>query len=107
MARHPEMDRWTAAATERLRARFAEDGVVRAEYVVGFVEPYGVSVWLGTETDAQRDKLAARPGLRVSVSDVLAEVGMSESAYVFRGVVVQSEETVQRDYDGSWFYALR
>ena len=107
MAKHPEMDPWTEAATERLRARFADDGVVRAEYVVGFVKPYGVSVWLGTETDAQRDKLAAFPGLHASVADVLAEVGMTESEYVYRGVVVQSEETVQRDYEGSWFYALR
>jgi hypothetical protein len=107
MATPPRLNRWTEAATEHLRARFAEAGVVRVEYAVGFVRPYAVSVWLGTETDAQRDKLATRPQLRESVFEVLAEVEMSESEYVYRGVVVQSEETVQRDYEGSWFYALR
>ncbi len=107
MATPPRLNKWTAAATERLRAQFADAGVVHVEYVVGFVRPYDVSVWLGTETDTQRDKLATQPQLRESVSEVLAEVEMSDSDYVYGGVVVQSEETVQRDYEGSWLYALR
>jgi hypothetical protein len=97
-----ELNGWT----ERLRARFADAGVVRVEYVIGFVKPYHVTVWLGTESDAQRDELAT-PGLSAEVSSVLADVGMSGTDYSYGGAVVQSEETVTRDYEGSWFYALR
>ncbi len=50
-------DRWAVLdkARERLLATFRSAGVVHVEYVVGLVEPHEVSVWLGTETDAQRD----------------------------------------------------
>jgi hypothetical protein len=93
-------------AETRLSASFAGFGVARIEYVVGFVEPYEVSVWLGTETDAQRETLRRREGLHEEVGDALAAAGIDHTDGVFRGVVVQSQETGDRDYDGNWFSAL-
>jgi hypothetical protein len=95
------------AARGRLLAAFSEPGVDRVEYVVGFVGPYEVSVWLGTETDAERDSLARSEGLREDVARVLADCGLDRTDAVFGAAVVQSQETVDRDYEGSWFYALR
>lgn len=94
-------------AEVRLLDTFADSGVATIKYVVGFVEPYEVSVWLGTETDAQRDALGRRQGLHETVADALVASGIDGSDAVFDGVVVESQETVDREYEGSWFYALR
>ena len=103
------MDKWAVLedAERRLLDAYAGSGVMRIEYVVGFVEPYQVSVWLGTETDAQREALAPRNGLHEEVANALSASGINATDAVFNGVVVQSQETVDRDYEGSWFYALR
>jgi hypothetical protein len=77
------------------------------EYVVGFVHPYGVWVWLATSSDAERDGLGeGHPFLR-EVGEILTEAGLSVEDAHFEGTTVQSQETVDRDYEGSWFYALR
>lgn len=98
--------RWTGLqeAAPLLVAAFGGRGVVRVEYVAAFPQP-DVWVCLGTATDAQREALAADERLDDEVRQVLdlrCEVGIK-----VQGVTVQSEETVARDYDGSWFYALR
>jgi hypothetical protein len=82
-------------------------GIGRIEYVVGFVEPYSVWVWLGTETDAQRDALPGDRPLLDRVRDALEVAGLPLDQAHCEGVTVQSQETVDRDYDGSWFSALR
>jgi hypothetical protein len=78
--------------------------VVRVQFVGGLGDAprQGLSVWLGTLTDAERDALAAEPDL-ASTTRVLVE----RSGLFFRGVSVESQETVDRDYEGSWFYRLR
>lgn len=83
-------------------------GVVRIEYVVGFVEPYGVAVWLGTETDAQRDALSPVNPEIGTVRGVLQPL-LPDARYVgeINATAAQSQETVDREYRGSWFYALR
>jgi hypothetical protein len=103
------VDHWAVLkeAERRLIDAFAADGVVRVEYVVGFVKPYGVSVWLGTQTDAQRDALAPHDGLEKRVGEMLETCGIAETDAGFEGVAVQSQETVDRECEGSWFYALR
>jgi len=75
-------------AKGRLLTAFGNAGVTRIEYVVGFVEPYEVSVWLGTETDAQRDPLAERENLRDEVAEALVASGIEGTDGVFAGVVV-------------------
>jgi hypothetical protein len=81
--------------------------LTRVEYVPAFSPPWMVSVWLGVETDEDRDRLLRHPDLGDEVAAVLARCGLHEAGGVYDGVVVQSEETVRRDYEGSWFYAMR
>ena len=83
---------------------FSRDGVVRVEYVSAFPDQDDAWVWLGATTDAERDALASSD-LLVALRDVVRGVGFDSS--LISGVTVQSEQTVARDYAGSWFYALR
>ena len=82
-------------------------GIVGAEYVVGFVHPYKIHVWLVTFTDAEKDALHGSSPFLNEVRQVLDEAGLPWSEAHLDGTVVQSQETVDRDYEGSWFYALR
>lgn len=63
-----------------------------------------VWVWLGTSSDAERDSLATSHGLLGLVRRLLAD---EVDGIEVSGVTVQSDETVRRDFEGSWFYALR
>jgi hypothetical protein len=99
------------AALERAEPSLIEAlqsvGVNRIEYVVGFVHPYHVSVWLCTATDAQRDSLPSEPMYLDSVLRILSSAGLPAEDVGEVDTTSQSQETVDRDYDGSWFYALR
>lgn len=88
-----------------LRA-FAESGVTRIEYVSAFPSQGSAWVWLGTATDLERDALAgAQPQVLAEVRLIAERQGFA--AEQISGITVQSEETVTRDFEGSWFYALR
>ena len=97
--------RWDMLDTARsaVRAELADKGVARVDYVAALPDP-NVWVWLGTQTDAQRDTLATANDLLAQVRRVLAQ---EVTGIDVTGVTVQSEETVKRDYEGSWFYAMR
>jgi hypothetical protein len=99
------------AALERaeplLLDALAPEGVVRVEYVVGFVPPYDVWVWLGTATDAERDALPGDMPFLDTVLTALREAGLPVADGRTIGTTTQSQETVDRDYESSWFYALR
>lgn len=101
----------------------ADRGVDRVEYIVGFGKPRLGAVWLCTATDQERDLLSQ--GERIADPDVerqrdadgaavgatrlaLIEAGFTDDDLTdLRAVVVQSQETVDRDFRSSWFYALR
>jgi hypothetical protein len=96
------------AARPMLLAAFAANGVTQVDYVAVFPEIDGVSVWLCTTTDAERDALdlsSARPLVR----QIMLHVGFSEQALSGSGLGVtkQSQETVDRDFKGKWFYAMK
>lgn len=67
---------------------------------IGF-DPPEWSCWVVTSTDAERDRLTADAELNKRLASV-ARTGFPPDSFTF-----QSEETVRRDYEGSWFYAMR
>jgi hypothetical protein len=89
-----------------LLRRFKDSGVVRVEYVSAFPSQDDAWVWLGTATDAERDALTGSGPRLLCEARLIAE-RHGFPGHVVSGVSVQSEETVARDYEGSWFYALR
>lgn len=87
-----------------LRREFRDGGVDHVEYVIAFSPPFDFWVWLGTATDVERDELARHPGLNDRVQRLADRRGL---ATLFEGVTVESKETVDREYEGHWFYRLR
>ena len=103
--------RWELVEHARpaLLASFADRGVLRVEYVAAWPDLAGVAVWLCTDTDASRDALGVENPASVEVEAILRGCGLSDSDLA-PGLLVttaQSQETVDRDYRGSWFYAMR
>jgi hypothetical protein len=60
------------------------------------------SCWVVTDTDNERDALAGDSALRTTLNEAAARAGFAPDGFTF-----QSQETVDRDYEGSWFYAMR
>src|SRR5262245_54709832 len=86
---------------------FFHDGVTRVEYVSAFPDQQPFAVWLGTATDSEAVRLRKSLAIRTRVHDLLVAHGFEEQDLGELMVVVQSQETVDREYDASWFYALR
>jgi hypothetical protein len=82
-------------------------GINHIEYLVGFVKPYRIYVWLCTDTDAQRDALPDHDPFLEEVRSVIDQAGMPHDDAHVEGTEKQSQETVDRKYEGSWFNALR
>ena len=101
--------RWQVLANARpaFVDAFFDDGVVRVEYVSAFPDQQTFTVWLGTVTDSEAVRLRSSPSLRARVHDLLVAHGFEERDLSELIVVVQSQVTVDGEYDGSWFYALR
>jgi hypothetical protein len=59
------------------------------------------SCWVVTPTDGERDTLAFDAALKDRLASA-ANTVFPPNSFIF-----QSEETVARDFEGSWFYAMR
>lgn len=90
-----------------LLEKYAAHGAKKVRWVAGLPEIAGAHEWLSVETDAQRNALEADPSVAESVKQILADQGFSQEDVARSGVRVQSQETIDRDYDSSWFYAMR
>ena len=101
--------RWTLLETTRepLLAAFSESGVNRIEYSAAFPHVDTVELWLCTHSDEQRDKLARSSMVTPKVHEVFVGVGFTSAQIGGLSIQVQSQETVDRDYERSWFYATR
>lgn len=60
------------------------------------------SCWVVTLTDNERDALARDAALLERLNAEAAKAGLAPD-----GFTMQSEETVARDFEGNWFYAMR
>jgi hypothetical protein len=101
--------RWALleAARERIAARLAGRGVQRVEFVAPLGSSAEVWVWLGTATDEARDALGEPDPCVGEVRQELAAAGYPGHQLEHVHTAAQSQETVDRDYASSWFYALR
>jgi len=60
------------------------------------------SCWVITQTDSERDRLASDRALERRLFQVATDAGFAPDSFTF-----QSQETVDRDLNGSWFNAMR
>lgn len=89
---------------ESLLREFDPEGVVHARFVVAFSQPFCYSVWLGTSTDQERATLQRDATVDDRIRNVAVKHGMAD---LYDGFQIESQETVDRDYEGSWFRRLR
>ncbi|GAA5035689.1 hypothetical protein GCM10023335_81740 [Streptomyces siamensis] len=73
-------------------------------FVAAFSEPFYYWVWLGVSTDQERDACRQDVTIDGRVRRVAAEYRMTE---LYHGFTIESQETVDRDYEGRWFHRLR
>ncbi|WP_348788932.1 hypothetical protein [Leifsonia sp. NPDC080035] len=101
--------RWALldSAGPMVTAWFRSRGVVATRFVAAFPELPGAGIWLCTATDEERDDLRRDTELVTAARDVLHQVGFSPLDLAETGVVVESQQTVDREYGGSWFHAMR
>lgn len=109
---HWELKKKTQAAMrELLRDRLA--AVTGAVYGPDAKTPYafildGIPpplVWAVTLTDAERDRLKTADGIVSDLRAVMQASGYPIDQPMFFNF--ESEETVSRDYDGHWQYAIK
>ena len=92
-------------AIPRIVAMLESHGVKRVQWFLGFGgEPV---IWLVTSTDAERDAVARQGFFREEVLAKLAEAGVGDPPLSKAGVTVESEESVERDWQGNWWYAMK
>lgn len=100
----PDFDQHAQLEREIVQA-FTERGVFRVEPVIAFSPPFDYWLWLGTTTDDERDRLRADASVGARLAEMTQTHGPADG--VFEGYTVESQETVDREFEGSWFYRLR
>ena len=93
-----------AAVPEIVRG-LGEYGVVNVYWFLAYSgEPV---IWLVTDSDDQKSVALDHGMFRSRVQGLLAAAGVREDLARRAGVTVESEETVARDFAGSWRYAMQ
>lgn len=87
------------------RTRVASAGIFHFGAVD--IHPKHLAYWITTTTDAERDQLAADSAMQDEFRRILLREGYPADAVLEVGFAFQSEETVQRDFGGDWFYAVK
>lgn len=76
--------------------------------VFWFLAYYGSPVvWLVTTTDDEKATVVEHGFFRPDVLSALAGAGVAPDLVERAGVTVESQETVDRDFEGRWFHAMR
>ena len=71
------------------------------------IHPRHFAVWIITDTDAERDALLADATLDADFRRALAEADYPVEGRDGAGFTAQSQETVDRDWGGNWFHAMK
>lgn len=94
-------------ARDRIIAALAPNGVERVEYVGAFPVSDRFAVWLGAGSDKQATASRSRADVKAVIMDALRAARVDTLTALEVAIVLQSQEIVDRDYGGSWFYATR
>lgn len=91
-------------AESDLRALTQQYGIV---CVVTALEPTLMWFLVRTRTDAERDLLIGNETLLAQYEQVFRARGCSEALIRDLTFTFESQETVDRDYSGNWYWALK
>ncbi len=104
--------RWPAIRRARVGIReVARQRVPNAEVVslqrATAINPRRLSFCIMTSTDEDRDLLCQNPQIYVQFRDALARAGYPTRTAPVVHFIIESQETVDRDYGGSWVQCTR
>jgi hypothetical protein len=94
-----------AEAVPVIVGALAAHGVTDVQWFIAF-HGYPV-IWLVTASDDEKAAVAGRGFFRPEVVVALSAAGVESDLAQRVSVTVESQETVDRDFEGSWFYAMR
>jgi hypothetical protein len=72
-----------------------------------WLSPSNLAFWITTQTDAERDLMRSAPELVSEFRQVLLDVGYPATAVADVGFAIESQQTVDRDYNGNWWYCVK
>jgi hypothetical protein len=71
-----------------------------------WIDPALLAIYIATKTDNERDRLRLDHSLIEELRSALLAVGYPASSVPFVHFFIESQETVDRDYGGSWHEAM-
>ena len=66
------------------------------------IDPRYLTIWIATNTDDERNRLRKEPKLYEQFCEALVRAGYPKESIPIVGLVVESQETVDRDFGGRW-----
>ena len=107
---------------QKLIKRAVEEQGVHVKFIFAFGYKVDSAFWIAVHTDAEKDLLRANKALLQQLNAIFSESGylqMMEDVwrkeisnpvlqYLKKpGIVFESQETVDRDFQGSWYYCVK
>jgi hypothetical protein len=71
------------------------------------ISPLLLAYWIFTTTDAERDRLQADPALATELREIVRRSGYPAEAIEHVGFAFESKETVDRDFGGNYWFAMK
>jgi hypothetical protein len=109
-------------AIQKLIKAEVERAGVRVLHISAFGFKFDSAFWIGVQTDAQKERLSADAALHTRLQaifdatsyrkfiedkwgDEFRRTGMANLLEM--GIVFESQQTVDRDFSGNWFHAMK
>lgn len=71
------------------------------------IDPKYLAIWVSVATDEQKNMLKAHPELIEKFQEAILELGYPAESVPEIGYAFESQETVDRDYNHNWWYAVK
>jgi len=69
-------------------------------------KPSNLYAYVKTKTDIQKEKLISSKEVQSKFRECLSQAGIPKDVALHLSLYIESEETVEREWAGNWFYAL-
>jgi hypothetical protein len=111
-----------SAEIQKLMKQAIEEQGVKVKFVSPLGFKYDSAFWFAVTTDAERDRLQGDEALLRRLNDIIRDSGylkMIEEIWEKEihnpileylktpGIVFESQETVDRDFKGNWYYRMK